>query len=383
VAAATLTERFATELSAAAADKERTRLVAAWIFDSFTGFYAEFQRLTWLAQTAFEERDPAAAVAGGTTRLGLYDATVHALADDVRRCYPSLMESDALWLTVEDTYRRKAQDRYDGDLAIAFLQSLWRRVHHGEWRPVDYTLGELSRPVARREDAIAIIHCRGPLEATVVRELLAVGNLALPYRDLEADAVLVAQRLNDSLAADTSPPERVEMIRGCFFRNRGAYLVGRLLFQDGRVKPLVIALHNGEEGLIARAVLVTVPHVHNLFNTTQAAFHVTNLHYHEIAELLLSIMPRRPLGLQYAIFGYYHFSKVAAAGAERGGPGHRAGLTGNRGYGLQRPLSCLRAQGHPRSPHGRLQVGTVPGPGRGARQVRAGAPHQPHRQHAG
>jgi isocitrate dehydrogenase kinase/phosphatase len=311
VAAATLTERFATELSAAAADEERTRLVAAWIFDSFTGFYAEFQRLTWLAQTAFEERDPAAAVAGGTTRLGLYDATVHALADDVRRCYPSLMESDALWLTVEDTYRRKAQDRYDGDLAIAFLQSLWRRVHHGEWRPVDYTLGELSRPVARREDAIATIHCRGPLEATVVRELLAVGNLALPYRDLEADAVLVAQRLNDSLAADTLPPERVEMIRGCFFRNRGAYLVGRLLFQDGRVKPLVIALHNGEEGLIARAVLVTVPHVHNLFNTTQAAFHVTNLHYHEIAELLLSIMPRRPLGLQYAIFGYYHFSKVA------------------------------------------------------------------------
>lgn len=311
MAAATLTERFATELSAAAADEERTRLVAAWIFDSFTGFYAEFQRLTWLAQTAFEERDPAAAVAGGTTRLGLYDATVHALADDVRRCYPSLMESDALWLTVEDTYRRKAQDRYDGDLAIAFLQSLWRRVHHGEWRPVDYTLGELSRPAARREDAIAIIHCRGPLEATVVRELLAVGNLALPYRDLEADAVLVAQRLNDSLAADTSLPERVEMIRGCFFRSRGAYLVGRLLFQDGRVKPLVIALHNGEEGLIARAVLVTVPHVHNLFNTTQAAFHVTNLHYHEIAELLLSIMPRRPLGLQYAIFGYYHFSKVA------------------------------------------------------------------------
>ena len=312
VAASTLTERFATQLSTATADAERTRLVAAWIFDSFTNFYAEFQRLTWLAQTAFEEREPAAAVAHASTRLGLYDAAVHALAVDARRCYPSLMESDALWVTVADTYRRKAQGRYDGDLAIAFLQSLWRRVHHGEWRPVDYSFGELSRPAARREDAVAVIPCRGTLEAAVVRELLAVGNLAIPYRDLEADAALVAQRLNDSFAADaTSPVERFEMIRGCFFRNRGAYLVGRFVLQDGRVKPLVIALHNGEQGLIARAVLVTVPHVHNLFNTTQAAFHVTNLYYHEIAELLLSIMPRRPLGLQYAIFGYYHFSKVA------------------------------------------------------------------------
>jgi isocitrate dehydrogenase kinase/phosphatase len=86
------------------------------------------------------------------------------------------------------------------------------------------------------------------------------------------------------------------------------------VFQGGRVKPVVVALHNGEEGLVARAVLVTIPHVHNLFNTTQAAFHVTNPHYHEIAAFLLSIMPRRPLGLQYAIFGYYHFSKVAIMG---------------------------------------------------------------------
>jgi len=312
VAASSLIERFASQLSTATVDEERTRLVAAWIFESFTSFYAEFQRLTWLAQTAFEERDPAAAVAHAGTRLGLYDAAVHALADDVRGCYPSLMESDALWVTVADTYRRKAQGRYDGDLAIAFLHSLWRRVHHGEWRPVDYTLGELSRPMARREDAVAVIPCRGTFETVVVRELLAVGNLAVPYRDLEADAALVAQRLNGSFAADASSPiERLEMIRGCFFRNRGAYLVGRFVLQDGRVKPLVIALHNGDKGLITRAVLVTVPHVHNLFNTTQAAFHVTNPYYHEIAELLLSIMPRRPLGLQYAIFGYYHFSKVA------------------------------------------------------------------------
>lgn len=312
MAAATLTERFASQLSAATADEERTRLVAAWIFDSYTAFYLEFQRLTWLAQAAFEERDPAAAVAHASTRLGLYTVRVHALADELRRCYPSLRESDALWLTVEETYRRKARDLYDEDLAIAFLQSVWRRVHKGEWRPVDYTFGELSPPVARREDAVVIIDCRGRLETSVVKELLTVGNLAAPYRNLETDAVLVEQRLNDSFAADaTSPPERIEMIRGCFFRNRGAYLVGRLLFKDGRVKPLVIALHNGDEGLVARAILLTVPHVHNLFNTTQAAFHVTNLHYHEIAEFLLSIMPRRPLGLQYAIFGYYHFSKVA------------------------------------------------------------------------
>jgi isocitrate dehydrogenase kinase/phosphatase len=151
-----------------------------------------------------------------------------------------------------------------------------------------------------------------PVKPMVVRELLNVGNLAVPYQDIERDAALVAQRLNESFASDPALMlERIEMIRGCFFRNRGAYLVGRLRFRDGRVKPLVIALQNGDQGLKARAVLTAIPHVHNLFNTTQAAFHVTNPFYHEIAEFLLSIMPRRPLALQYSIFGYYHFSKVA------------------------------------------------------------------------
>lgn len=312
MAAATLSERFATQLSAAAADSERTRLVAAWIFDAFVSFYAEFQRLTRLAKTAFEVRDPAVAVTHARTRLGLYDAAVEVLASELRLSYPSLIQDEPLWVAVEDAYRARAQDRYEGDLATAFLHSVWRRVHQGEWRPVDYTLGELRRPVPQRGDVFAAVSCTWPIDARVLGELLQIGELAVPYRDLARDAELVAQRLNETFASDpVLELQRIEMIRGCFFRNRGAYLVGRLILHDGRVKPLVVALQNGDEGLFVRAVLATIPHVHNLFNTTQAAFHVPNPNYHEIAEFLLSIMPRRPLGLQYSIFGYYHFSKVA------------------------------------------------------------------------
>jgi isocitrate dehydrogenase kinase/phosphatase len=311
VAAAPLPS-FAAQLGAASADPERTRLVAAWVFESFVRFYAEFQRLTWLAKTAFEVRDPGAAVTHAQTRLGLYNTTVYGLADELRSRYPALTEHWPLWQDVEDAYRARAQERYDGDLAIGFLHSVMRRVHISDWRPIDYSFGSLRRRPARREDVLASVECRWPLETAVARGLLIVGDLRVPYRDLDGDAARVAQRLNESFASDpTLELERIEMVRGCFFRNRGAYLVGRLAFRDGRVKPLVVALHNGDEGLSARAVLITIPQVHNLFSSTQAAFQVTNPHYHEIAEFLLTITPRRPLGLQYSTFGFYHFSKVA------------------------------------------------------------------------
>ena len=312
MAAATPADSFAAQLSAAPADKERTRLVAARIFECFVSFYGAFQRLTQHAKTAFEVRDPAAAVTHARTRLGLYDDAVYALADELRLRYPALTEHEPLWAAVEETYRARAQDLYDGDLAIAFLHSVMRRVHVGEWRPVDYTFGDLPRLSAPREDVFTAVGCRWALEPGVLGEVLKVGDLAVPYRDLDRDAARVAQRLNESFASDrTLELERIEMISGCFFRNRGAYLVGRLVFRDGRVKPLVIALRNGDEGLVARAVLVAIPHVHNLFSSTQAAFHVMNPHYHEIAEFLFTIMPRRPLGLQYSTFGFYHYSKVA------------------------------------------------------------------------
>ncbi len=87
--------------------------------------------------------------------------------------------------------------------------------------------------------------------------------------------------------------------------------MGRLVLKGAELKPLVIALLNGEEGVRAEAVLHAVPHVHNLCSSTEAPFQVTNRNYHELSGFLHSIMPRRPLGLQYSTIGYYHYSKVA------------------------------------------------------------------------
>jgi isocitrate dehydrogenase kinase/phosphatase len=122
----------------------------------------------------------------------------------------------------------------------------------------------------------------------------------------------IVRRLNDVLAGKAGESlQAIEMIRGGFFRNRGAYLVGRLVLKGGEYKPFVIALLNEPDGVIAAAVLHVVSHVHNLFNTTEAPCQVTNRHYHELSAFLHSIMPRRPLGLHYSTIGFHHVSKVA------------------------------------------------------------------------
>jgi isocitrate dehydrogenase kinase/phosphatase len=300
-------------LAAASSERVRIQLAASWIHSVFDQFYAEFLRLTWSAKAAFETRDHPAAVAGAKKRLGLYNATVYALAWDLRAAFPALAQRQALWTQVEAAFLPAVEGRYEADLALAYIHSARRRVHYGEWTPVEYGFGEQRIAPGSHNDAYETFPCSWPVDRRVLQRILQVAELSVPFRDPAGDAARIAGRLNDVLAGKQGASEltAIEMIRGGFFRNRGAYLVGRLVMDAGDFRPFVIALLNEPDGVVAAAVLHVVSHVHNLFNTTEAPCQVTNTHYHELSAFLHSIMPSRPLGLHYSTIGFHHVSKVA------------------------------------------------------------------------
>jgi isocitrate dehydrogenase kinase/phosphatase len=299
-------------LAAATSERVRVQLAASWIHSVFDQFYRDFLQLTWSAKAAFETRDYAASVASAKKRLGLYNATVYALAWDLRAAFPALAQRQSLWTQVEAAFLPAVAGRYEADLALAYIHSTRRRVHHGEWTPVEYGFGEQLPAVGSRNAVYETFACSWPLDHRVMQRILEVAELAVPFRDQAGDALRIARRLNDVLAGKLGAGlHAIEMIRGGFFRNRGAYLVGRLVVNGNEYRPFVIALLNELDGVVAAAVLHVVSHVHNLFNTTEAPCQVTNLHYHELSAFLHSIMPRRPLGLHYSTIGFHHVAKVA------------------------------------------------------------------------
>jgi isocitrate dehydrogenase kinase/phosphatase len=303
---------YAALVASASSDRERVELSAEWIGGVFDRFYDEFLSLTWMAKSAFEDRDAPASVAHAKRRLGLYNATVYALAEQLRAAFPSLAQREALWGELEAAYLPAIEDSYEADLALAYLHSARRRLYRGDWKPVEYAFGGPRAAARAREAVYETFACSWPVESRVVQRILQVAQLAVPFVDPAYDAARVARRLNDVLAGKSGAGlYAIEMIRAGFFRNRGAYLVGRLVLHQNEYKPFVIALLNGPDGVRAEAVLHTTPHAHNLFSSTEAPFQVTNRHYHELSDFLHSIMPSRPLGLHYSTIGFHHVSKVA------------------------------------------------------------------------
>jgi isocitrate dehydrogenase kinase/phosphatase len=303
---------YAARLAGANGERARIALTAEWILSVFDSFYEEFLRLTWAAKAAFEGRDHRTAIANARKRLGLYNATVYPLGDDLEQAFPQLKKDESLWRKVEAAYEGAVHGRYEADLALAYLHSAQRCVNRGEWKPVVYGFSGSHRVVPPADAVCERLACSWPVDPRVIQSALKVAELAVPFCDPAGDAERIARRLNDVLASRAGAGLRaIEMLRAGFFRNRGAYLVGRLILKGAELKPCVIALTNTAEGVRADALLHTVPHVHNLCSSTEAPFQVTNPHYHELSAFLHSIMPSRPLGLHYSTIGYYHFSKVA------------------------------------------------------------------------
>ena len=334
-------------LARAASDEERIALSAAWVQKEFDAYYRDSRAIPDLAKAAFEERDYVSSVRLSHRRLDAYRLSINAFGPRLRRAWSALAEDERPWGAVETRYLPLIEATYEADLALAYLHSVRRKVYQGEWRPVDYVFRERSAEAAFTVDRI---YAEFPLDPEAwpasVGPILDLPRFRTPWRDRDGDAALIAR----CLARDTGGmerPERIEMIEAGFFRNRGAYLVGRACLSGGGRLPLVLALVNDDDGIHVDALLTRESDVHNLFSSTLANFHVTSPYYHELSAFLRSIMPGRPLGLHYSTIGFNHVGKVAVMTElreELGDTGERlaisAGFPGTVAIGFSSPSSA-------------------------------------------
>jgi isocitrate dehydrogenase kinase/phosphatase len=306
---------YFTLISEADIEAEKIRLTAAWVLQEFDDYYSESRQIPGEAQIAFERRDPGTSLALSKKRLSHYSESVERLGFRLKQCFPMLAENEELWRQVETRYHPLVEDRYAADLAIAFVNSARRKIYQGEWKPVEYGFGssvEIAEDLTG--ETFRSFPSGAPVLTDTVMDILDIPGFSTPYRDLAEDAVLVAERVNLTLGLDGIAPDAIKMIEfinAGFYRNRGAYLVGRIILGDAGIVPFIIALLNDEDGIYVDAVLNSEADAHNIFSSTLANFHVTNTYYHELAAFLQSLMPQRPLGLHYSTIGFNHVGKVA------------------------------------------------------------------------
>ena len=122
-----------------ASDSKKIDLLAKWALCEFDLFYSSFQTITESAKTAFENRDYQASLAISRKRLTLYSDSMFKLGENLADAFSPLSRDPSLWELVEEKYRQLVRNRYEGDLALAYIHSVRRSLFLGEWSPVAYS----------------------------------------------------------------------------------------------------------------------------------------------------------------------------------------------------------------------------------------------------
>jgi isocitrate dehydrogenase kinase/phosphatase len=306
-------EQFTFRMVGASNREDRIRITADWVLAQFDQFYDEFLEVSYRAKSAFEQQHHSTSIWLSRHRLSLYSSYIHRMGAYLRAIQPNISVDASFLNQLEDHFWRMIEHRYESDVAYAFMHSIRRMVYRDEWKPVEYsTLGFAESSDKYPVELLKHFAVKDQVNADLIEQILQeVPEFSVPYRDVSTDSVAITRRINRLAARRGTNIETLEMIDAGFYRNRGAYLVGKIKFTDSSYAPLMIALLNEPRGVYCDAVILDQHLAHNLFSSTLANFHVTTRYYHELSAYLHSLMPQRALGLNYSTIGYNHVGKVA------------------------------------------------------------------------
>ena len=132
-----------------------------------------------------------------------------------------------------------------------------------------------------------------------------------PVRRPRADAERVATEIQAELDEIWDGYiDSIDILRPVFYRNKGAYLVGRLRWLN-RVNPVILPVAVTSDGSVrVDAVLLTELSASRLFGYTRSYFHVLCRRPAAVVAFLKSLLPVKPVAELYTSIGYSAHGKT-------------------------------------------------------------------------
>ena len=208
---------------------------------------ARFDEITGRSQTRFEAQDWAGAHADAVERLELYPA----MAGEVRSRLGDLLGEDIdnrdLWIEIKAAYSARLADRDVWEIGETFYNSVTRLVFvtTGVDPQVEFVSTDFLKPPTRPQRQLYYRYDRAASAERLVEAILTDFRFGVLYQDIRRDARRVGAEIEALLDEFGEPGliERAEVVGAVFYREQGAYLVGRI-YRGARLIPFVLALRN-------------------------------------------------------------------------------------------------------------------------------------------
>ena len=285
--------------------------IAQAMLDGFNRHYTLFRQASAEAQQRFEAADWHGQQRAQRERIEYYDLRVGEASAHLQLKYQAADLPKDVWQQVKLHYIGLLTDHHQPELAETFFNSVTTKILHRSYFHNDFIFVRpaVSTEYIENDEPASLPTYRAyyPTKETM-REtwLRIVSNFQLKreFEDLERDVDCVLAAVAGQLGEYRVRANfQVQVLSSLFFRNKGAYLVGKIINGFNETPFALPILHGDNETLIIDTALFGEDDLLLLFSFARAYFMVAMEVPSAYVQFLRSMMPRKPRSEIYNALG--------------------------------------------------------------------------------
>jgi isocitrate dehydrogenase kinase/phosphatase len=295
----------------------RAYAIAQAMLDGFNRHYRLFSETNRGAKRRFEQADWHGQQRAQRERIEFYDTRVQEAVEKLQLEFDTATLAADTWQQVKLHYIGLLVNHHQPELAETFFNSVTTKMLHRSYFRNDFIF---VRPAVSTEyienDEPASLPTyrayypkRDGAVADSLRETLLriVDNFQLQraFLDLgrDIDAVLEALQRHVGLQVRLRANFQIQVLSSMFFRNKGGYIIGKIVNGFAETPFALPVLHNDTGQLYIDAALFAEDDLLMLFSFARAYFMVDMEIPSAYVQFLRSLMPRKPRNEIYSALG--------------------------------------------------------------------------------
>ncbi len=282
--------------------------VAQVMLEGFDRHYGLFRYNAQQAKNRFESGHYQAIRRLASDRITFYDQRVTEACDRLSSTFGDEMLNEGVWPDVKKAYIMLLTDHRQPELAETFFNSVTTRLLAKEYFRNEYLFVRPAVSTDYLDSDPPSYRIYYPKQRGIRKTLIDMAvdlGMACPWENIDRDLRLVLKAACHDLKRPfwAEGDLQIHVLRGLFFRNKGAYVIGRIM-NDG--EPIGFAapiLRNASGQLYLDTVIFDPEQISVLFSFARAYFMVDMEVPSAYVQFLRSMMPNKPKSELYTMLG--------------------------------------------------------------------------------
>ncbi|WP_137886561.1 bifunctional isocitrate dehydrogenase kinase/phosphatase [Pseudomonas sp. 2FE] len=288
--------------------------IARLILDGFDDYREHFRQITDGARARFEQAQWPETQQASAARINLYEEKVSEVGARLHQAISAEVLLDVqLWPLVKSAYINLIDSRFDDELAETWFNSIFCGLFSHDCISDGCMFIHTTRPSLRSHERAAQTRSYLPQVnlGGMLEQVFADYRFGVPYEDLPRDLRRLETQLRTSLPdwVCKDPELCIELFSSVLYRNKGAYLVGRIYTRDEQWPLVIPLLHREGQGVQIDALITDEAEVSIIFSFTRSYFMVDVAIPAEFVGFLKRILPGKHIAELYTSIGFYKHGK--------------------------------------------------------------------------